>query len=77
MQRKANVACLFWSKESAVRVERHLALRIGTKEIALLAVLLKRGGNERPRSYEVFGHRLRDYLLGEKNSANQWRPGTS
>lgn len=56
---------------AAVRVERHLTLRIGTKQIALLAVLLKRDRNERPRSYEVFGRRLRGYLLGQKNSENQ------
>jgi hypothetical protein len=48
-------------RHAAVRVERHLALRIGTKQIALLAVLLKRDRNERPRSYEVFGRRLRGY----------------
>jgi hypothetical protein len=35
-----------------------LALWIGTIKIGLLAVPLKRDGNERPRSYEVFGRRL-------------------
>jgi hypothetical protein len=38
-----------------------------------LAVLLKRDGNERPCSHEVFGRRLRGYLLGQKNSENQGR----
>jgi len=56
---------------AAVRVEHRFALWIGTIEIGLLAVPLKRDGNERPRSYEVFGRRLRGYLLGQKNSENQ------
>jgi hypothetical protein len=48
-------------RKTAIRVERHLASRIGTKQITFLAVLLKRDRNERPRSYEVLGRRLRDY----------------
>ncbi|MGA8659358.1 MAG: hypothetical protein WB586_24800 [Chthoniobacterales bacterium] len=43
---------------AAARVEHHLALWIGTIKIGLFAVLLKRDGNQRPRSYEVFGRRL-------------------
>jgi hypothetical protein len=52
-------------------VEHHLALRIGTKIIGLLAVLLKRDGSERPRPHKLLG-RLRDRLLsGQKNYENQ------
>ena len=58
-------------RKVTVRIEDRLALRIGTVHIGLLAVLLKRDGNERPRSHEVLG-RLRDRLLsGQKNSENQ------
>jgi hypothetical protein len=49
-----------------------LALRIGTIEIGLLAGLLKRDRNERPRSHEIFGRGLRVRLLTrQKNSENQ------
>jgi hypothetical protein len=34
-------------RSTSVRVQRHLALRIGTKQIALLAVLLKRDRTQR------------------------------
>jgi hypothetical protein len=37
-------------RHAPVWAERHLALRIWTKQIAFLAVLLKRDRNERPRS---------------------------
>jgi hypothetical protein len=34
--------------KAAVRVKRHLTLRIGSKKVHLLAVILQRDGNERP-----------------------------
>jgi hypothetical protein len=46
-------------RNMAVRVIHYLSLWIGTIKIGLLAVLLKRDGNERPCSHEVLGRRLR------------------
>jgi hypothetical protein len=46
-------------RHAAVSIVRLLALRIGTIKIGLLAVLLKRDGNERPRSHKLL-RRLRD-----------------
>jgi hypothetical protein len=48
-------------RNATVRVECDLTLRIGAEQIGLLAVLLKRDRNQRPRSYEVFARRLRGY----------------
>ena len=56
-------------RNAAVRVECYLTLRIGTKQIRLLAVLLKRDRNQLPRSYEVFGRRLRDRLLTRQRNS--------
>src|SRR5271166_3632081 len=42
----------------AVRVERQLTLWIGSKKIHLLAVILHRDGNERPRPNKLLGRRL-------------------
>jgi hypothetical protein len=59
-------------RNAAVSLPRRLALRIGTIKIGLLAVLLKRDRNERPRSHEIFGRGLRGRLLTrQKNSENQ------
>ena len=44
--------------KAAVRVKRHLTLRIGSKKVHLLAVILQRDGNERPRPHKVLGRRL-------------------
>ena len=57
--------------KAAIWFENCLALRIGTKIIGLLAVLLSRDGNECPRPHKILG-RLRDRLLsGQKNCENQ------
>jgi hypothetical protein len=57
---------------AAASLPRRLALRIGTIKIGLLAGLLKRDRNERPRSHEIFGRGLRVRLLTrQKNSENQ------
>ena len=60
------------SRNAAASLPRRLALRIGTIKIGLLAGLLKRDRNERPRSHEIFGRGLRVRLLTrQKNSENQ------
>ena len=56
-------------RKAAARVVRPLAFRVWTIEIGLLAVLLKRDGNERPRSHQVFGRRLRGRLLTRQNKS--------
>jgi hypothetical protein len=60
-------------RKAAGRVERPLTLRVWTIEIGLLAVLLKRDGNERPCSHQVFGRRLRGRLLTRQNKSENQR----
>ena len=51
----------------AVSIKDPLSLWIGTIKIGFFAVLIKRDGNERPGSHEVFGCRL----------SKSWRDKTS